>query len=375
MSEEFSRAMTGEARGTFFDGATSARHAVTVELAHATLRVLAADASVLAEWPYRELRCLDAPDAMLRLGRADNASLARLEILDPSLAKAIAARAPALGQRLAHERRTRLLVVGLGMAAVVSVALGAVFAVPAIATLAAPYVPLRIERALGDAVDRQVRALLDTHKAGTAFECGASDVEKPAHAALLKLVNTLEIAAQLPLALRVTAVRRADANAISLPGGHIYLFNGLVEKANTPDELAAVLAHEIGHIAHRDGMRAVLQAAGLSFLFGLVLGDFVGGGAVVIAAKSVLQSSYSREVEAAADAYGIALMAKVGGDPHALAAILTRIDEGHAGGIKLLLDHPVTKERVEAIRRFPAPARRVALLAAAEWAALKRICA
>ena len=86
-----------------------------------------------------------------------------------------------------------------------------------------------------------------------------------------------------------------------------------------------MLAHEIGHVAHRDGTRTVLQTAGLSFLFGMMLGDFVGGGAVVIAAKTVLRSSYSRRVEAAADAYSVAVMRQAGGDPRALATILARV--------------------------------------------------
>ena len=97
---------------------------------------------------------------------------------------------------------------------------------------------------------------------------------------------------------------------MALPGGHIYVDDGLIAKAQTPDELAGVLAHEIGHVAHRDGTRTVLQTAGLSFLFGMMLGDFVGGGAVVIAARTVLKSSYSRRVEAAADAYSVDLMQK-----------------------------------------------------------------
>ena len=86
------------------------------------------------------------------------------------------------------------------------------------------------------------------------------------------------------------------------------MFEGLVDKANTPDELAGVIAHEMGHVAHRDGVRAVIQAAGLSFLFGMLIGDFSGGGAAVIAMRTVLQSSYSRETEAAADAWGAGLL-------------------------------------------------------------------
>jgi len=163
------------------------------------------------------------------------------------------------------------------------------------------------------------------------------------------------------------------------------VFEGLIDKAETPDELAGVIAHEIGHVAHRDGVRAVMQAAGLSFLFGMLIGDFTGGGAAVIAVRTVMESSYSRETEAAADAYGAQLVAKLGRDPRALGTILVRI-AGTSGAIsKFLLSHPAAKDRAAAIATF-AGARRDAppiadgpdtspgLLSAAEWSALKRIC-
>src|SRR5581483_9059372 len=110
------------------------------------------------------------------------------------------------------------------------------------------------------------------------------------------------------------------ANAIALPGGHVYVFEGLIKQARSPDELAGVVAHELGHVAHRDGTRSLLQAAGLSFLFGVLLGDFTGGGLVVIAAKTAMQSAYTRKVEAAADAYSVDLVTRIGGDPRAFAA-------------------------------------------------------
>src|SRR4029079_12961839 len=134
-----------------------------------------------------------------------------------------------------------------------------------------------------------------------------------------------------------------------LPGGQVYVFRGLIDKAGNADEVAGVIAHDIGHVVHRDGTKAMLQGAGLSFLFGMVLGDFVGGGAVIIAAKTILQTSYSRSVETAADAYGVGLMSKMGGDPKALAVILLRIAGTTHPGPKLLIDHPETAERVAAI--------------------------
>jgi Zn-dependent protease with chaperone function len=249
-----------------------------------------------------------------------------------------------------------------------------VFGVPAIATHLAPLVPYRVERLLGNAVDAQVRSMLDEGKPGVAFECGQTDNEKTGRAAFGQLMGNLEAAAALPIPLSPAVVRKADANAIALPGGRIYVFEGLIDKSESPDELAGVLAHEIGHVARRDGTRSVLQAGGLSFLFGMLLGDFVGGGAVVFVAKTVLQSRYSRAVETAADAYSADLMIRIAGDPHALAAILKRIAGEANGWSKLLLDHPETRQRVAAIeqasRGTPQP-----LLDSAQWAALKRICA
>jgi predicted Zn-dependent protease len=90
----------------------------------------------------------------------------------------------------------------------------------------------------------------------------------------------------------------------------------------------------------------------------------------------LVQSAYAREVEAAADLYGVELMLRIGGDPRAFAAILDRIAGAIEPGFKILLDHPQTKDRVAAIMAAvatqPAPAQPLILPSA--WAALKRIC-
>jgi predicted Zn-dependent protease len=216
--------------------------------------------------------------------------------------------------------------------------------------------------------------MLDTEKSGKPFECGVGAGEQAGRAALDKLIGRLEQAASLPIPVKAAVVRRSEANAIALPGGHVYVFQGLVKQAQTPDELAGVIAHEIGHVSHRDGTRSILQAAGLSFLFGMLLGDFTGGGLVVIAARTIVQSAYSREVENAADRYGVELLAKAGGDGRAFGTILERIAGAIEPGMSILRDHPVTKERIARINAIATPRRGPPLLDAAEWAALKRIC-
>ena len=366
--------MTNSGRGIFFDGATSARHDVTVELAGDVLRIRAADATVLAQWQYDRLETLSAPDDVLRLGQAGNPVLARLEVRDPQLAAAIDQLSLPVDRSGVTERRLRAKVIVWSLAATVSLLLVAVWGVPNIATRLTTLIPTSLERKLGAAIEAQARASLDTRHAGAAFECGNAAEEKPGRAAFDKLMGQLETAAGLPIPLGALVVRRPEANAITLPGGHVYVYQGLIAAAETPDELAGVIAHELGHVANRDGTRTVLQAAGVSLLFGIFLGDFVGGGAVVFAAKTILQTSYSRKVEAAADAYGVALMTAIGGDPRALGTILTRIAGTTHPGPKILLDHPETSDRVAAIEAMAGSAPLRPLLSRPEWAALKNIC-
>jgi Zn-dependent protease with chaperone function len=364
-------------KGLFFDGVTSARRPVLIELAADGVVIRDAEQrDMLARWSYDKLDHLPAPEGVLRLGCSGARNLARLEVRDAALAHAIDEAAVPVDRSGATERRSRLKVVGWSLAATVSLVLAAVFGVPALANQLAPLIPLRVERLLGEAVDTQARQMLDKGPASRPFACGTGPGEAAGQAALVKLIGKLEAAAGLEIPLDTKVVRRSEANAIALPGGHIYVFQGLVEKSETTDELAGVIAHEIGHVAHRDGTRSILQAAGLSFLFGMLLGDFVGGGAVVIGARAVLQSSYSREVESAADRFGVELMGRVGGDARALGVVLTRISGANHPGMEILSDHPDTKSRVKLIEELAkAAAPPQSLLEPSEWAALKRICA
>jgi len=361
--------------GIYFDGVTSARRDVVVELAPSGLQISDRDGHMRTEWSYEEIEGLAAPEKILRLGRRGSTTLERLEIGDPALAAEIDARAIHVDRTGSLQRRQRLRVIGWSVAATVSLLLVAWFGVPAIATRLTPLLPAPLEDKLGDAVDMQVRGLLKTRKEGVPLDCGAATVEMPGRVALGKIVRRLEAAAGLARPLRIDVVRQDAANAIALPGGHIYVFRGLIVKADNADEIAGVIAHEMGHVAHRDGTRALLQGAGLSILFGMLLGDFVGGGAVVLGAKTVLQSSYSREAETAADMYGADIMNRAGGNTRAMAAIINKIGGATEPGMKILLDHPETEARVAAINGLAASRPSSAFLDADEWAALKQICA
>ena len=366
--------MTTSGEATYFDGVTSARHDVTVTLGASALQINGSEGQMLAEWPYAELESIPSPQGLLRVGRIDNPVLARLDVRDPKLATAIDDLSVPIDRSGRTERRGRRKVVFWSLAATVSLLLVAIFGVPEIASRLTPLVPYAAEIRLGTAVDAQVRSMLDKSRAGARFVCGSGEAEQAGRAAFDKMFAKLEQAAGQPIPLRVLVVRSEDANAVTLPGGIIYVFHGLIDKAESPDEVAGVIAHELGHVAHRDGTRTVLQQGAMSLLFGLLLGDFVGGGAVIIAGKAILETSYSRGVEAAADDYAVDLMKALGADPRALGTILTRVAGSSHSSLKLLLDHPETKERVDAINARAGTGAIKAVLAPSEWTDMKRIC-
>jgi Zn-dependent protease with chaperone function len=354
--------MTTSGQAIYFDGVTSARHDVTVTLGASALQIHASDGHMLAEWPYAELEPISSPQGLLRIGRIDNPVLARLDVRDSTLAAAIDDLSVPIDRSGRTERRGRRKVVFWSLAATVSLLLVAIFGVPEIASRLTPLVPYAAEIRLGAAVDAQVRSMLDKSGAGPRFVCGSGEAEQAGRAAFDKMFAKLEQAAGQPIPLRVLVVRSEDANAVTLPGGTIYVFHGLIDKA------------EIGHVAHRDGTRTVLQHGAMSLLFGLLLGDFVGGGAVIIAAKTILQTSYSRDVETSADAYAVDLMKALGADPRALGTILSRVAGSSHSPLKLLLDHPETRERVDAINARAGTGPIEPVLAPSEWADMKWIC-
>jgi Zn-dependent protease with chaperone function len=358
--------------GIYFDGESTVRREVGVTLAADVLEIASAEGQVLARWPYADLEALSSPDALLRVAPRGG-TLARLEVRDPELAAAIDERAGGIDRTGAADRRARRKVVFWSLAAVASMGLVAVFGIPEIVKRLTPFVPQAVEQRLGASVDGQIRAMLDEGKPGKPLQCGTA--ASPGARALAKLTAPLEAAAALGLPLKVAVLDRPEINAFALPGGYVYVFRGLIERARTPDEVAGVIGHEIGHVAHRDGTRAILQAAGLSFLFGTLLGDFGGGTAVVFATRFVLQSSYSREAERAADLYGADLMRRIGGEPQAVGTLLLRI-AGKPGGIaNFLLDHPEASQRAAALEKVPRPVQKTTLLDEDGWAALKKICA
>jgi Zn-dependent protease with chaperone function len=366
---------TRSVRSVYFDGVTSTLHEVMVACTPSGVQIRNPDDGLIAEWPYERLKHLNAPDHIFRIGLRKSDKLERLEIEDHDIAHVIDLACPDIDRTGASVRAERRRAIVASFAASAALLLVAFYGVPRIADRIAPVVPQWVEQRLGNAADTQVRTIFDKGPKERPFECGGAPVEAEGKKAFEKLMNRLEKGAGVKIPIRAVVVRRPEANAITLPGGHIYVFEGLLQNAYDVDEVAGVIAHELGHAANRDGARTLLQAAGLSLVFGSFLGDFVGGGAVVFAAESLLKSAYSRHKEAAADDYAVRTMQALNANPRALATFLARIAGSSKRG-SIFLGHPATPDRVARINATASPQGGGAtLLDSAEWAALKRICA
>jgi Zn-dependent protease with chaperone function len=139
------------------------------------------------------------------------------------------------------------------------------------------------------------------------------------------------------------------ANAMALLGGTIVITDGLVALARHDREILGVLAHEAGHVAGRHGLRGLVQDSLISMLLALVIGDVSALAAA--ASSSVLEASYSRDLEREADAYAIEMLDANGIPLKCLADMLRRLDSaagtsGMPSALRYLSTHPATDERI-----------------------------
>ncbi len=154
-------------------------------------------------------------------------------------------------------------------------------------------------------------------------------------------------------------LRRSEvlgANAFALPSGIVVMTDELIEIADNDEQIAAVLAHELGHVHHRHIMRSLLQNSIAALVIASLLGDVTSiTGLAASIPTFLVEQRYSRAFEYEADAFAVEWMRAQGIDEMHLADILRGLHEAHGGGdddgvSKYLSTHPAMSERIEALR-------------------------
>ncbi|QQR90979.1 MAG: M48 family metallopeptidase [Myxococcales bacterium] len=247
----------------------------------------------------------------------------------------------------AMARKSMQVKVGWSILGVVAFALSmAVFVIVVKTSWLKDAIPTQVDKELGKVGMAQMRGDLPLSDA------------KVARDALEVILKRLE-----PLAdpkgrwkFDLKLVDRSMVNAFALPGGQMIVFRGLVQNAEHPDEVAAVLAHEMSHVTRRHGVTRLLRSVGIVGVVEVLVGD-VGG--VLAMAKELLTLStinnYSRVQESEADADAIRIMHQAGLDPFALARFFERLEKKQGDipdYLEWMSSHPSHKERIKAVERY-----------------------
>lgn len=165
---------------------------------------------------------------------------------------------------------------------------------------------------------------------------------------------------------RFHVLNSSEVNAFALPGGQIFVTRGILARLVDESELAAVLGHEIGHVAARHGVRHMQSAVGMDLLISLGAAiakarepDLAGVDAVADIARvggAALQMKYSRDDEIQSDTLGMKYAGKAGYDPRGMIRVqdmLRALQRREPGLFEALFQsHPPSDARIESARRF-----------------------
>ena len=157
------------------------------------------------------------------------------------------------------------------------------------------------------------------------------------------------------LTWRFTVVDQPEVNAFAIPGGHIYINRGLIEKTVTMSELAGVLGHEIAHVTRRHSVNQMVKAqranvglTGLCLFVPSACQGVAGAGVELIAQGAF--AKFSRDDESDADRFGVQYVTRAGIDPRGVPAmfriLLAERDRNPSGVEAFFASHPVEESRV-----------------------------
>lgn len=361
---------------TYFDGISAGKKTVTFEATRALghLAISSLQGDVIALWQFENIRL--AKDS----GSADHPVLSRyvdgaeerLVLDDPNDLELLQRLAPNL-MKTDVRAGTYSKIAKWGVCAVAALGLMIFVIIPAMANTLATLIPPEREAAVGRSVLGQIEWALNEGGSDD-WACSNPDGQ----AALDKMMATLMGERYTPYDLNVRVVSHPMVNAFAVPGGHMVFMYGLIEQAETPEEVAAVFAHELGHVVARDPMRGALRAAGSAGLLSLALGDATGGTIIAVAADQALSSSFTREAEANADSFAYDMLIEANVPPSALSLMFKRLKDEHGdveGIAEHFSSHPALGDRIQAaVDATPDGFQGQPILSESEWAALRQIC-
>jgi len=149
-----------------------------------------------------------------------------------------------------------------------------------------------------------------------------------------------------PYKLKFHVADNPTVNAFAVPGGHIVVFTGLLRAADSAEEVAGVLAHEVQHVVQRHSLKALARDAGWRAIWAMAIGDI---GFASELAHELTGLEFSRSQELAADRAGYELLQRARIDTQGMIRFFEKLSAKDVKGVALLSSHPLSAERKAAL--------------------------
>ncbi len=356
-------------RAVYFDGQTAAAQIATARLGTDTLCLDNAQSQVMDQFERADLRRSATTPDQLVIAVGGDEDGRRIVLERAELLPEIWTLLQMLPDRSHASWRQPLRFILASLAFILACLATFTILIPAAADRLAPVIPQSFEQTLGQRLERIVLQV------GQHNICGSSADDDH----LLALAGRLLSASEATLPVSIHIIDLPDANAFALPSGRIYVTRALLALTRTPDELTAILAHEMGHVQAHHALRLSLRVGGSSAALGFLLGDFTGSAAIFAIGQTLIGTAFSRGFEREADELSIPIMQNMGISPRILADMLARL-EGPDVSAGILATHPATAERLNILQQAGAkldrlePSGEFEKLSSQGWKSLKLIC-
>ena len=174
---------------------------------------------------------------------------------------------------------------------------------------------------------------------------GDTTIDSVMHVITSRLLQNIELS---DYDHKIYVAANPMVNAFALPAGNIVVFTGLIEFTESPEELAAVLAHELGHVELKHVTKKLMAEIGLT----IVTSILTNGDPILIdeAFKALASGGFSRKFEGDADDYSFSLMEKSSLSPTSMASLFRRMnreDLSYNESFELLMSHPHNNSRIK----------------------------
>jgi Zn-dependent protease with chaperone function len=243
-------------------------------------------------------------------------------------------------ERVRQIRHRHRVMWGTVAGSIMAVALGLWFGADLLVEMAVSRIPVEWEQKLGEAAYKDFLSHQDVMKEGPAVKA----VEEMTQRLAEQIPNN-------PYKFQVTVVKSDVVNAFALPGGYVVVFTGLMKKADSGEEVAGVLGHELNHVLQRHGLERIVKNLGIMAVVAIIVGDQQGLiGLMRQVGVELLTLKFDRAQELEADLTGLQLVYRAKIDPKGMITFFQKLSEKDEGRLEWLSTHPMSSARADRLK-------------------------